>query len=135
MRVSELKKLGSVPEKSKDQVTFFIDLESKIQDILNLGAKGDHLGRLAYGQEVFNAIFNRLTVTQHLKLLAVPGDMCSREKLIKSRVMCGERCRSSLMPHGGKLGNSDPEVGKKQRPMANVLRKPVPQLNHGVTLC
>ena len=50
LRVSALKKLGSVPEKFKDQVTFFIDLESKIQDILSLGAKGERLGRLAYGQ-------------------------------------------------------------------------------------
>ena len=44
LRVSELKKLGTVPEKFKDQVTFFIDLEAKIQDILDLGAKGENLG-------------------------------------------------------------------------------------------
>ena len=74
MRVSELKKLGSVPEKFKEQVTFFIELESKIQDILNLGAKGDHLGRLAYGQEVFNAIYNSVTVGKNLQLLELPGE-------------------------------------------------------------
>ena len=85
LRVAELKKLGTVPEKYRDQVTFFIDLEAKIQDILDLGAKGDHLGRLAYGQDVFNAIYNNLTVSQHLKLVAVPGDKYSREKLIKSK--------------------------------------------------
>ena len=51
--------LGPIPEKFRDQVTFFIDLERKIQDILDLGAKGEHLGRLAYGQEVFNAIYNQ----------------------------------------------------------------------------
>ena len=63
LRVSELKKLGTAPEKFKDQVTFFLDL-----DILNLGAKGEHLGRLAYGQDVFNAIYNLLTVSPHLGL-------------------------------------------------------------------
>ena len=62
-------------------MAFFIDLESKIQDILDLGAKGEYLGRLAYGQEVFNAIFNLVTVSQFLKLRAVPGDKYSREKL------------------------------------------------------
>ena len=79
--MSELKKLGTVPEKFKDQVTFYIDLESKIQDILNPGAKGEYLGRLAYGQEVFKAIYNLVTVGQLLKLRAVPGDKYSREKL------------------------------------------------------
>ena len=74
LRVSELKKLGPIPEKFKDQVTFFIDLEGKIQYILNLGAKGEHLGRLAYGQEVFNVIYNLVTVSQHIKLLPVQGD-------------------------------------------------------------
>ena len=42
MMVSELKKLGTVPEKFKDQVTFFINLEAKIKDILDFGAKGEH---------------------------------------------------------------------------------------------
>ena len=85
LRVSELKKLGTVPERYFDQVTFFINLEAKVQDILDLGAKDDHLGRLAYGQDVFNAIYNRLTASQHLKLLAVPWDKCSRENLIKTK--------------------------------------------------
>ena len=83
MRVAELKKLGMVPE--KDEITFFIKLEVKIQDIQDLGAKGDHLGRLAYGQDVLNAIYNSLTVSQYLKLMAVPGDKYSREKLMKSQ--------------------------------------------------
>ena len=48
VRVAELKKMGALPERFKDQVTFYVDLEGKIQEILNLGAKGDHLGRLAY---------------------------------------------------------------------------------------
>ena len=61
LSVIELKKLGPQPEKYKDQVVFFINLESKI---LDLGAKGQYLGRLAYGQEVFNAIFNLVTVGQ-----------------------------------------------------------------------
>ena len=34
--VSKLKKLGPIPEKFKEQVTFFVDLEGKIQDILGL---------------------------------------------------------------------------------------------------
>ena len=67
------------------QVTFFIDLEAKLQDILDLRAKGDHLGRLAYGQDVFNAIYNNLAVSQNLKLVAVPWDKYSREKLIKTK--------------------------------------------------
>ena len=54
---------------------------SKIQDILDLGAKGYYLGRLAYGQDVFNAVYNLVTVSQHIKLHAVPGDKYSREKL------------------------------------------------------
>ena len=37
LRVAKLKKLGTVPEKYKDQVTFFINLEAKIHDILDLG--------------------------------------------------------------------------------------------------
>ena len=60
LRVAELKKLWSLPERFKDQVTFYVDLEGKIQEILNLGAKGDHLGRLAYGQDVFKAVYNML---------------------------------------------------------------------------
>ena len=81
LRVSELKKLGPQPEKYKDQVAFFIDLESKIQDILDLRGKGEYLRRLAYGQEVFNAVFNLVTVSQLLKLRAVPGDKYSKEKM------------------------------------------------------
>ena len=72
--MSELKKLGPMPEKFMDQVKFFIDLEAKIQDILDLGTKGEHLVRLIYGQEVLNAVYNLVTVSQHLKLLAVQGD-------------------------------------------------------------
>ena len=60
LRVAELKKLGSLPERFKDQVTFFMDLEGKIQEILDLGAKGDHLGRLAYGPDIFKAVYNLL---------------------------------------------------------------------------
>ena len=52
-----------VPEKFRNQVTFFNNLEAKTQDILDLEAKGDHLGRLAYGQDVFNAIYNSLSVS------------------------------------------------------------------------
>ena len=81
LRVSESKNLGPQPETYKEQVAFFIYLESKIQDILDLGSKGKYLGRLAYGQEVFNAVFNLVTVSQLLKLRAVPGDKYSREKL------------------------------------------------------
>ena len=81
LRVSERKKLGLMPEKFKDQVAFFINLE----DILDLGAKGEHLGRLAYGQDVFNAVYNLVTVSQHIKLLAVPGDKYSIEKLQKTK--------------------------------------------------
>ena len=83
--MAELKKLGKVPEKFMDQVTFFINLEAKIQDILDLGAKGEHLGRLAYGQDVFYAVYNLVTVSQHIKLLAVPGDKYSIEKLQKTK--------------------------------------------------
>jgi hypothetical protein len=85
LRVAELKKLGMVPEKVKDQVTFFIELEAKIQDILDLGAKGEHLGRLTYRQDVFNAIYNVLMISQHLKLIAVSGDKYSREKLMNTK--------------------------------------------------
>jgi hypothetical protein len=85
LRVAELKKLGTVPEKYKDQVSFFVVLEAKIQDILDLGAKGENQGRLAYGQDVFYAIYNLPTVSQHLQLLAVPGDKYSREKLMKTK--------------------------------------------------
>ena len=58
-----------------------MDLEGKIQEILNLEGKGDHLGRLTYGQGVFRAVYNLLKNSQILKLLAVPGDKYSREKL------------------------------------------------------
>ena len=105
LRVAELKKLGAVLEKYRDQVTFFIDLEAKIQDILDMGATGDHLGRLSYGQDVFNAIYNSLTVSQHLNLVALPGDKLNRSKeklsefreaanmLDKTRVDTGEKKR------------------------------------------
>ena len=52
---------------------------------MDLGVKGEHLGRLTYGQEVFYAVYNLVTVSQNLKLLAVPGDKYSREKLEKTR--------------------------------------------------
>ena len=38
LRVAELKKLGTAPKKYCDQVAFFINLEAKVQDILDLGA-------------------------------------------------------------------------------------------------
>ena len=57
----------------------------KIQDILDLGAKGDHLGRLAYGQDVSNAVYNLVTVSKHIRLLVVPGDKYSREKIEKTK--------------------------------------------------
>jgi hypothetical protein len=65
-------------------------------DILDLGANGEHLGGLAYGQDVFNAIYNMLTVSQHLKLIAVSGDKYSREKLMNTKdklmeLMCWTR--------------------------------------------
>ena len=85
MRVSELKKLGPQPEKFKDQVSFFIDLEGKAQHILDLGAKGEHLGCLAYGLDVFNTIYNLLPVSKHIKLLAVRWDKYSRMKLENTR--------------------------------------------------
>ena len=47
-------------------------------------------------------------------------------------LMRGERRRKSL---GAKVGDSDPEVGKNQWPMANVLKEPVPQLNHRASSC
>ena len=90
LRVAELKKMGSLPERFKDQVTFYVDLEGKIQEILNLGAKGDHLGRLAYGQDIFNAVYNLLKDSQVLKLLAVPGDPYSRGKLENIKKKLGE---------------------------------------------
>ena len=79
LRVAELKNMGSLPERFKDQVTFYVDLEGKIQEILDLGAKGGHLGRLAYGQDIFNAVYNLLKDRQVLKLLAVPGDKYSSQ--------------------------------------------------------
>ena len=36
LRVAKLKKLGTVPERYCDQVIFFINLEAKVQDILDL---------------------------------------------------------------------------------------------------
>ena len=90
LRVAEMKKLGSLPERYKGQVTFYVDLEGKIQEILNLGAKGDHLGRLAYGQDVFNAVYNLLKHNLILKLLAVPGSKYSREKLENTKKKLGE---------------------------------------------
>ena len=82
LRVAELKKLGSLPERFKDQVTFYVDLEGKIQEILNLGVKGDHIGRLAYGQDVFRAFYNFLKNSQILKY--------SREKLENTKKKLGE---------------------------------------------
>ena len=90
LRVAELKKLGALPERFKDQVTFYVDLECKIQEILNLGAKGDHIGRLAYGKDVFKTIYNLMKTSQNLKLVAVKGDKYSREKLENTKKKLGE---------------------------------------------
>ena len=59
---NELKELGSLPEKFKDQVSFYIGHEWKFQDIMDLGAKAEHLGPLAYGHDIFNTIYNILPV-------------------------------------------------------------------------
>ena len=39
------------------------------------------MGRIAYGQYVFNAIYNLVPIGQHVKLQAVPVDKYYREKL------------------------------------------------------
>ena len=102
-------KLGPLPEKFKDQVSFFIDLEGKVQDILDLGAKGEHLGRLAYGQEVFNAIYKLVPISQHFKLQAVPGDNNSRMKLenTKKKVMKFRDTANLLEKHGREKDDGD----------------------------
>jgi len=112
LRVAELKKMGSLPERFKDQVTFYVDLEGKIQEILDLGAKGGHLGRLAYGQDIFNAVYNLLKDRQVLKLLAVPGDKYSRDKLENTKKKLGEfradaNALDMIVPGVGKEQNHD----------------------------
>ena len=67
-------------EKHRDQVSYYVDLEGKIQDILDLGGKGGHFGGLAYGPDIFNAIYNPMKEGQMIKLHAVPGKKYSRRE-------------------------------------------------------
>ena len=75
-----------------------------------MGAKRQHLGSFAYGQDIFNAIYNILTVSQHLKLLAVPGDKYSREKLIQSKNKLSEFRNAANM-----LDKTRVDSGEKKR--------------------
>ena len=74
--VGEQKKLGSLPKKFREQVHWLVDLEGKIQGILDL----------VCGLDVFNAIFNLFWLAQFRR---VAGDKYTREKLgnIKNKLV------------------------------------------------
>ena len=58
LRVKELKKCGKRPEAHMAQVSWYTDLISKMQRLLELGEKSDDLAALAFGEGVFSAILN-----------------------------------------------------------------------------
>ena len=68
------------------------------------------MGRLAYGQDIFRAIYNLLKNNQILKLLAVLGDKYSREKLENTKKKLGE-----FRADTNALDMIKPDVGKKNQ--------------------
>jgi hypothetical protein len=73
LKIGDLKKTGSKPEKFRDQVTWYIDLEGKIQQLLDLGSRNDDLGRVAFGHDVFNVILNLFPIRETIKLSKLSG--------------------------------------------------------------
>jgi hypothetical protein len=68
LRIGELKRTGPKPEKDRDQVIWYTDLEGKIQQLLDLGSRSDDMGRFTFGPDVFRVILNLFPTREHLRL-------------------------------------------------------------------
>ena len=68
LRLEELKNCGQRPESFMAQVSWYTDLISKLQRLLELGKQSDDLAAVAFGMDVFNVILNLLPDKDALKL-------------------------------------------------------------------
>ena len=56
--MKELRKTGSKPDKSKDQVAWLTDITGKLQRLVELGNHNDDLAREAFSKDVFFNLLN-----------------------------------------------------------------------------
>ena len=80
MRKKELKKCGQRPEGHMAQVSWYTDLISKLQRILELGMQTDDLAALAFGQDIFDVVLNLIPPKDALKLGRKSEELGKRTK-------------------------------------------------------
>ena len=57
-KIAELKKLRSLPAKTTESISWYCDLDARLQSLLELGASEESLGSMALGRDVVKTLID-----------------------------------------------------------------------------
>ena len=80
-KIAELKKLRSLPAKTTESISWYCDLDARLQSLLELGASEESLGSMALGRDVVKTLINLFPRRLAEKLVQTVGEFGSREGL------------------------------------------------------